>query len=307
MHALDQLTRSAAKAAAYGVDTYFREGLRSWTAAGESPWPYALVVLKPDAVAGRRLVTAVTALRELGFVPAGVAEHRFSRHSARALWQYQLNQATLDRLLVIDRLLPACPSLILLMRDDDPADNLPAAVRLSSVKGPAEPAQRRPEHLRHRLRAGPTLFNFLHSADEPADVVRELGILVADEERGRMIEAAAAGADETANAISQAARLHDLVPGHDLDLDASVHRLRGAASREPPERAAALLRLLSQAPLDWRLLEDALRYYGVSCDPWDIITIAVYYIEHSIPGVPPLIADVEPAAWMGSSICERQR
>jgi hypothetical protein len=304
---LEQLTRSQVKAAAYRTDIYFREGLRSWLAAGQSPLPCALVVLKPDAVAGRRLITAITALRDLGFVPAAVTEHLFTRHSSRALWQYQLNQATDDRLEVIDRLLPACPSLILLMRSNDQAGDIPAAVRLSSMKGPADPAERRPEHLRYRLRAGPTLFNFLHSADEPADVVRELAVLVPDTERRSMVEAVLAGADQTAGAISKAARLHELVPPHDLDFEAAVSRVLHAASVRAPDLRDVSLSLLSKRPVDWRSLEQSLHDRGVHCDLWDLVTIAVYQVQHSMPGIPPLVPTVGMSAWAGMSTSGERR
>ena len=99
----------------------------------------------------------------------------FDRLLWRALWQYQLTSATLDRLGVSDRHLAAGPGLLLVLRSTDGHD-LPATVRLTSLKGSATLEQQVRGTLRHRLGQANRVLSLLHVADEPADLVRELGV-----------------------------------------------------------------------------------------------------------------------------------
>ena len=289
-----ELTRSAPKAAAYATDTYYREGLASWRDENVL-WGTGLVVLKPDAVVGRRAVRAVRALADIGMRPCGVRQHVFTRHSMRELWRFQLNQATHDRLAVIDRLLPATPSLVLLVTDTDPLTGVPGSVRLSAAKGPADPLARRPHDLRHRLDAGPTLYNFLHTADEPADVVRELCVLFDDATRAAMVASATARADATDEALRVAAELESSVPAHDLDFAASARRLVAAARAAGVADAERAVDDVCAGTGGWAPVAAA--FAGVPHDPWDVTTLAVHTIEHNEPGVPALVPPVVIARW----------
>ena len=290
-----ELTRSGPKAAAYATDTYYREGVTSWPDDDDVLWGTGLVVIKPDAVVGRRATRAVRALVAIGMRPCAVRPHVFTRHSMRELWRFQLNQATHDRLAVIDRLLPATPSLVLLVADAEPLPGVPASVRLSAAKGPADPLARRPPDLRHRLDAGPTLYNFLHTADEPADVVRELCVLFDAATRAELVASAAAGTDATAEALRVAAELESSVPAHDLDFAASARRLAAAARAAGAADAERALTGLLAGTGGWAAVAAA--FAGVPHDPWDVTTLAVHTIEHNEPGVPPLVAPVVIARW----------
>ena len=74
--------------------------------------------------------------------------------------------------------------LLLLVRGPDRP--VPATVLLADRKGPADPSGLRPEHLRWVLRSTDYVVNGAHTTDEPADVVRELSVLLDPVPRARV-------------------------------------------------------------------------------------------------------------------------
>src|SRR4029077_7773503 len=89
--------------------------------------------------------------------------------------------------------------------------------------GPRRQRERRPGQIRYRLRNPALLLNFLHTPDEPADAVREFGVLFAADERlalSRALRDPRAVSLEAGFAAAYAA-----TPTHALDLDASLELL----------------------------------------------------------------------------------
>ena len=64
---------------------------------------------------------------------------------------------------------------------------MPATVRLSNLKGGPDAATRGAGSLRSALRSANRLFTFVHTADEPADIVRELAVFFDRDERRRLL------------------------------------------------------------------------------------------------------------------------
>lgn len=56
-------------------------------------------------------------------------------------------------------------------------NNYPLSVRLTEQKGAAKETLRSKYHLRSILKPLNIILNYVHTADEPADVIREIGIL----------------------------------------------------------------------------------------------------------------------------------
>ncbi|MFL6161962.1 MAG: nucleoside-diphosphate kinase [Jatrophihabitantaceae bacterium] len=174
-----RLTVSATKARLFSVDTYFVEAWQQLTELTPDPLEFAhrhgIVVLKPDACAGRRGSAIINWLAEHGFEAAYCARLRFDRHSLRALWRYQWNMATPQRRALQEQVMTSFDSLVVIVRRARPI-RVPTTVYLTDLKGPSLPADRKPEHLRTVLKSTNAILNFVHTADEPADVIRELGI-----------------------------------------------------------------------------------------------------------------------------------
>ncbi|MBT0770050.1 hypothetical protein KIH74_14015 [Kineosporia sp. J2-2] len=283
---LRTLTRDREKAAQYRIDPHYRRG-RQLIEPGDV-WNTTFVVLKPDALAGRRVEAALRTVRGNGFTVVAATTLRFTPLLTREVWRYQFNIASRDRADVVDLLLPCADSLLLVLRDTRwcPGSALPAACRLAALKGPADPAARGPADLRTALRGPTTLFNFLHTADEPADVVRELALFDLVTPRP-VTPAVGAGEPLPDQRVEElVSLLYQQVPAHDLDAAASRERL--AAIRHPAVREGA----------GWRALLDALTAGELPADAlWDVLSVATAAIECNVPGLRPVIPTVGAERW----------
>jgi len=291
----DAVTVCPAKADAYRRDPHFRAGARAVLAAGtdrlDGVLASTLLILKPDAVAGRRVRPVLDGLAAAGFTVAGFARFRFSPLLVRELWRYQFNIASADRADVVDLLLPAADSLALVLHDPRWTPGaLPAAYRLGDVKGPADPRLRKPEHLRARLAAPTTLFNFVHTADEPADLLREAALI--DLAAGsRLLAAALTSSPEVGDLARAVDALEADLPAHDLDEAAATARLLDRA------RYAGLA-LGADGRLPWRAVWARCPDGRVpDSDRWDLLSLATAQIECNVPGLRPLLPTVKSVDW----------
>ncbi len=301
----ESLSKDARKRVIFGADVYFREG---WAdaqrilgdRAPEVLSRHGLVLLKPDAVARRVLDPAIDwfETREAAIV---VAEQvSVSTHAMRAMWQYQMNAASPDRLELADRALVTDAALVIVARL--PESPVPASVRFSSWKGPADPRRRQPGELRHALAGGNFLLNYVHAADEPADVLRELTILFPGRaEREAVLRALAAAPEpgQAGRARRHARALEERIEPHDLELSTALAYLRAGVPDGPS--AAAFLSLLDAVEAgetrDWRALWRAADDAGVPSSRWDRAVVGTHLAEHTTPGVRPILSSVPAELW----------
>lgn len=285
------LSASAEKLAVYEADSYFRETWEDLASILDEPeaWAHrtALAVLKPDAVAGRRLRPTMQWLEQNGLTIVDARVVRFDRLLIRELWRYQFNLATRRRIDIVDILLPASGSLLLTMVDEDPSSDRSTSERLRALKGPADPRRRRPGELRTELRSPNTLLNFLHAADEPADVVRELGVFLDHEQRDEVITAAIGRRPRSPE--QGIIDLEAEVPEHDLEFASSIRRIR-AEVRGRSDRAAALCEQMADGSSDdWPSLLREIELCDVPVATWDFLTVATHLTESNLAGVEPLL------------------
>ncbi|MGQ0839459.1 hypothetical protein [Actinokineospora sp.] len=289
---LAELTRSPQKVEHYLLDPYVRHGARELTT--DCVLRHTFVVLKPDAVVGRRLHIVVDLLGRNGFQIVGAHRFRFTPLLTREIWRYQFNIATRDRAEVVDLLLPAGDSVLLVVADERHRPGaLPAACRLSGLKGSADPALRGPDDLRSVLNAPTTLFNFMHTADEPADVVRELALLQVA--TGHPVLGMLDGAPSP-DVDTVVRELYAAAAAHDLDARSSWRRLGSAgdpAVRELARRAAD-----GDPAADWSALLDLFPCRVPPADlVWDALSIATAAIASNVPGLRPIVPTAGPALW----------
>ena len=300
------LTRLPLKAELYGVESYFREGHDSVVRvlgadAGAFLRRTALLVVKPDGMRTGKLLPVREFLTRSGFAVAAVADVTYHRHLWQGLWRYQLTSATVDRLAVNDIVLRG-PALLLLLRDEAPT-GVPAAVRLSGLKGSANLSRQHAGSLRAVLGQPNRVLSLIHVADEPADVVRELGVFLDAPRRARLLAAAIADElpPEDAAALAAAERAA-AAPDDDLDVGAALRRMSAVVAAAPAAEAAADAARFVRAMADgervcWLDVADALARAGVTLDPWDEALVATSYITYDEPGRAKLIENVEPALW----------
>jgi hypothetical protein len=147
----------------------------------------SFLLVKPEALLTGRLPAIVDWLHGRGWVVGASWQVPASRHVQRGLWRYHWNAVTSQHRAVVDLLFAACPALLLLVRPEREL-TISATAALAAEKGPSKPHRRRAGELRANLGAYNGYLNFVHSPDEPADLIRELGVLVPAAERIAMIE-----------------------------------------------------------------------------------------------------------------------
>lgn len=189
---LGSWTRSPDKAEIFARDTWYLEASeqlagRTADAAAEGART-AVLLIKPDGVCAGAAPAAVDWLLEAGYTIHDAAAARLGRNDIRALWLHQWNIASPERRGLADVIRSLSPSLVLVLGRDRVERDVPTSVELTAAKGPTDPAKRVPGELRHALPTDSYLLNFVHTPDEPADVLRELGIYFDTARRAQTIE-----------------------------------------------------------------------------------------------------------------------
>jgi hypothetical protein len=187
------------------------------------------------------------------------------------------------------------PSLFIGLRG-----SAPAALRLSERKGAADRSSRSSGDLREVLGARVPLINFVHTTDEAADVIREIGVYFSAEARRAIYRAALAPPMDLSQVEALLAKLEESVPHHNLALEPAVRRVLhqlGHIGAHDVDRSSELHEHLAGAldgvPADWRTIARLLDELRLPCSRWDRIVIATHVVrldtgvaERLLPGVP---------------------
>ena len=289
---------------AFSRDLYFRE---CWAdtasffddSASKILRSLAVLTMKPDAVVGRRMTRILDYTADQGFVPIAVAPLHLTRHSIRELWRYDWHVYPVTRLVFSTHWYTSTETLIFVLQEVGQQQRfLPASVRLSSLKGSALPDERKRGDLRTMLDPPNRILNFVHVTDEPADIVRELGIFLDLRERRALLKQIKQhwGKNRRETAAREIARLEALHPEHDLDFMASLGRLEAcsAVTHAAAEHARKLFHHGDKVGWD-----DLCSIVDPSAaDRWDFICVAsnlIVYEREASPGV--LSADVVANRW----------
>lgn len=234
-----------------GSAAMFRE---RWTAdsdLADTLWNYATMLLRPDAIAGRRSAAVFPMLREHNIYPVAVRPVNVTPAKTEDMWKYQFNVATPERRLLLKRIFAAGTAVYVVLRDDNPRELAPATVNVTYLKGTAIVKNRRRWHL--RTVAGPhiaNLLSYVHVSDDPIDLVREMAVLFDAPQRHALLSEIDAAEDRTAEAIALIRRMETLVPRKALSPEPASTDMMCAESRASFEH-----RLLCE----WRsIVRDAL-------------------------------------------------
>ncbi|WP_170323619.1 nucleoside-diphosphate kinase [Cryptosporangium phraense] len=247
-----------------------------------------MLLLKPDAVVRRKLRTALSWLSGQGWRVVYAQRFRVNRWAVRAFWQYQWNTATRDRREMADLYMSATDSLVLLLRAPGDAD---ACSALTRVKGSSDPARCRPGQLRHELGTLNQQLNLVHSADEPADLVREIGICCTAGERAAVYRAL--DRDDRAEDVARelAARLESEQEPLDLTFAATVDGIRARAHDHP-----GLTGLLDGRTPAWREIVRQADRAGLPLTRWERVVLGTSLLVPTLPHVVPLVPDASSTA-----------
>jgi D-3-phosphoglycerate dehydrogenase len=249
----------------------------------------AVLMMKPEAVARRCVDTALTFAVDNGFTPVASSVVGLSREHCHSLWRYQWNKATTDRLRLQSFVGEQRPCFLTVLRDDAPEDGVPASVRLWGLKGATDAAKRHAGHLRSVLGMSNRMIGFAHTPDEPADILRELGILFDTDRRRELVESVLEGLelDRTRAVIEAARALQTRFPAYSLDLDEVVGR-RAAANGSFP-MAAVLDAVRERRAIALDEVRAAFGTLETDQDIWDYIVLASELIEPDRPGVEAIL------------------
>lgn len=291
------LTSLPKKGTLYAEDSFFREGLADLADAwgdrlGHCLQHTALLLFKPDAVGGRRIGRATQLLADRGFRPIAVECLAFNAPIYHGLYRYQLRRGTLDKVRLYTRWAEGLPCLAVAYLDEAPEMGLPASVRFKTIKGHALVDRRQRHDLRTLLGSVNSIANFIHAADEPADVVREVPICIPATRRTDFLAAIRrsdidAGAHAFRQSLAEAERL---IPPHDVDPFAAAERIRrlvaaDATTDESRRTALAMIEAaLTGRILDLRTFEHALGPLVISVNPLDMFIFASQFIARDLPG-----------------------
>ncbi|AEG94251.1 nucleoside-diphosphate kinase [Ramlibacter tataouinensis] len=293
--ALPMLTVQERKAELYASEFAADE---CWSALLETHGPripdfvygHTFLVIKPEAIARRLTRVALDFVTRHGYIPVGHTPVAIGRADANAIWRFQWNAATLDRVRLTHRVNAKSNSLLVLLRGPAGA-TVPACVHLWALKGSAHPERRRAEHLRTAMAMHNRMLGFVHCPDEPADLVRELGILLPLEELRPLLLACIPGCGG------------DPVP--DGALGQKVTELESSSERHSVDPAEVLRRLTHQdevsiaAELAWAVergaqlpldvVRSALCAARIDLDSWDGLTLSAELIKHDRAGASPIL------------------
>jgi hypothetical protein len=307
---VEALTMSASKRQLYPLDSYYRRSAADAAAAAgpradELLRSLALLIVKPEAFVAGRADVGLSIVERNGFRPLLSRVCHLSRHMVSELWRYQWNAATLQKMDAAE-LINACrPSVLIMLGDAHWTGTVPAAVRLKGLKGDSRPDARAATSLRGAVGAPSRLLTMFHASDEPADVLRELGILLDAVERRSLFRQLAELRDrteDTAESVRATLSLLQASPGseHDLDARASMRRLHTAAAPSPDRAdaiAAAVDDLAHGRPFDCRAFVRMATQAGAS--EWDALAVLAHHLQHDDGSCAPLVSttDEDVARW----------
>ncbi len=297
------LSDSPPKHKLYLDDIYFREAagdcqlvLNSGATRGLEQVTFLL--LKPEAVVARRGSAILEFLAPHGFEVLGACPAAADRHVARSLWRYQLNAAPLALIRALDILIQGGDFLCIGVRHPEGSRDAPAASGLAARKG-SWTGGMPGGSLRQVLGTPTMLLDFVHAPDDPADVLRELGIFFDTPARRSFIalllgQRKPSVTEDARNVLSLAYARH---PSHHLDVARSLSRVEESANTKLDEALTAQLAPGLARPLPAGSLLELVEWLAArppEAPLWDRIVVAAHLVGHLRLERAPLIG---PPAW----------
>jgi nucleoside diphosphate kinase len=261
-------------------DAFYRRGVTWLERHRAADWlnRTALCVLKPEAFVTLAAGTLVTRMLKAGFKVVGWRSVEWDRTAMRTLWMHNLSTASSPMLDTFDYIGSLPPVLLVMLEDLHPAKE-PASVRLNGRKGPRNPAERRPDDLRWGLPIEDGVLNFIHCAESPEAVLRQLAILFDETERSALLDEVLRSqdrADTLFAAIEETTRLHN---PRDLRLESCRGRLLQAA----PQLADSLDLLREGHAAEWQRFVSLADTVAASLDVWDLIVVSAHALHSEAP------------------------
>ena len=150
-------------------------------------WNTALLLAKPDAIESGKGHIIRKFLENAGYDIIAIKRLLIDKKQTSALWQYALGRYSDERFHLLVDLMTSGPSVLFVVKKAA-GQLVPLSIQLTNLKGSAEPSQRERNCLRATLGGTQSaILNYIHTSDEPCDIVRELGILFSTRELNKLI------------------------------------------------------------------------------------------------------------------------
>ncbi len=273
------LSRMEQKRALYAVDVYFREAwesLHRTPAAAPESFLHGIgaVIFKPDSVVSRSIIPAMEILSAHGFMPIAFSTVRLTRHLTRELWRYQMNSCTQMRRALIDSINEMTDSLLVVYGTNQSLLEYSAAEILSELKGASDPSERKEYQIRRQLDSRSALLNHIHTSDEAADVLREIGVCFPGHTQYDLLMQAQTGINLEHAVRAQVDELYHAKPFKDLGYQSCLERILLGPAGELL-RCDRLEKETSSVAID-EFLWEALTQHADrgDIDWWDLISVA---------------------------------
>ncbi|UZI32380.1 nucleoside-diphosphate kinase [Streptomyces sp. VB1] len=293
------LTTNTSKHERFLRDPYYREACEELVAIAGEQAPqvaarHALLLLKPDATVRGKLTAAIDWLLRRGWRVRASAPLRFNRWTVRGMWGYQWKSADRGRRDMADLYMTAADSLLLVLAaPSNAAADQWACNLLTRSKGTFDVATCPPGTLRHYLGSLNRQMNLVHTADEPADLLRELGVCLEPQTRREVFTALIEGRDGAAQAQATASRLQRDSQPVDLSLAACLETIRadledGSAPEPYRQRLRALIEQIAiDRSRDWQGVVNLAALAGLHLTNWQIVTLGTWLLPPTNGETPP--------------------
>lgn len=182
------LTIFGSKKRYFNTETYFRESwFDGYSIAGDQLLNKlvrtAVVIFKPEVFATDKTKSIVKLIEKYDFKFKSAYITKFNKFKIREVWRYQYSEATIDRMELVDNLYCLGDALFMFFEDTSSHLDMPTSARLHRLKGASEERLRSKDSLRSIIKIPNGVIRFFHISDEPADIIREIGIMFNREER----------------------------------------------------------------------------------------------------------------------------
>lgn len=135
-----------------------------------------LLIIKPEAIMMNKVKDILNIVTKSGFEIVYHSHKKLTEVQVFEMWKFGWKDASIERILINQKLFSICNSIILVLRYKK-ASKLSACEIATDLKGPALPEKRKSYQIRSQIEPLNYILNYVHTSDETADYLRELGIL----------------------------------------------------------------------------------------------------------------------------------
>lgn len=136
-----------------------------------------LMIIKPEAIITGKTAEIFSILKNAGYELIYFAKKNINATCTKELWKYSWIYASLEHILINQKLFSLCDSLILILRTQN-AYTKPVPEMLTDLKGSALECKRKPYQIRSKITPINYVLNYVHTSDDIDDFIREIGILL---------------------------------------------------------------------------------------------------------------------------------